>query len=33
MKKDPQNKQLAEMIDYVSDMTAVMAAVIVTSMN
>ena len=33
MKKDPQNKQLAEMIDYVSDMTAVMAVVIVTSMN
>mgnify|MGYP005774312801 FL=1 len=33
MKKDPQNKQLAEMIDYVSDMTAVMAVLIVTSMN
>ena len=33
MKKDPQNKQLAEMIDYVSNMTAVMAVVIVTSMN
>ena len=33
MKKDPVNKQLAEMIDYVSDMTAVMAAVIVTSMS
>ena len=33
MKKDPQNKQLAEMIAYVSDMTAVMAVVIVTSMN
>ena len=33
MKKDPLNKQLANMIDYVSDMTAVMAVVIVTSMN
>ena len=32
-KKDPLNKQLANMIDYVSDMTAVMAVVIVTSMN
>lgn len=33
MKKDPQNKQLAEMIDYVSDMTAVMAVVVVTAIN
>ncbi len=30
MKKDPLNKQLAEMIDYVSDMTAVMTAVMAT---
>ena len=29
MKKDPLNKQLANMIDYVSDMTVVMAAVVV----
>lgn len=31
IKKNPQNKQLADMINYVSDMTAVMAACIVTS--
>lgn len=33
MKKDPLNKQLANMIDYVGDMTAVMAAVAVTAIN
>ena len=33
MKKDPLNKQLANMIDYVSDMTAVMAVVVVTAIN
>lgn len=33
IKKDPLNKQLANMIDYVSDMTAVMAAVAVTAIN
>ncbi len=33
MKKDPLNKQLANMIDYVSDMTVVMAAVVVTAIN
>ena len=33
MKKDPQNKQLANMINYVSDMTAVMMACLVTSLN
>lgn len=31
MKNDPQNKQLAAMINYVGDMTAIMAAFIVTS--
>ncbi len=33
MKKDLLNKQLANMIDYVSDMTVVMAAVVVTAIN
>lgn len=31
IKKNPQNKQLADMINYVSDMTAVMVACIATS--
>lgn len=31
IKKNPQNKQLAAMINYVSDMTAIMAAVVLTS--
>ncbi len=33
MKKDLLNKQLANMIDYVSDMAVVMAAVVVTAIN
>lgn len=33
MKRDPQNRQLSQMLDYVSDMTAVMAAVLVSVMN
>ena len=33
MKKDPMNKQLANMIDYVSDMTAVIAAAVVVAVN
>lgn len=33
MKKNPQNKQLADMINYVSDITAVLMACIVTSSN
>lgn len=32
MKKDPQSKQLAEMIHYISDMTAIIAACIMTGM-
>lgn len=31
IKKNPQNKQLAAMINYVSDMTAIMAAVVLTT--
>ena len=33
MKKDLLNKQLANMIDYVSDMAVVMAVVVVTAIN
>lgn len=32
MKSHPQNRQLADMINYVSDMTAVMAAIVVAGM-
>lgn len=31
MKKNPQNKQLAEMISYVSNMTVIMAACVLTT--
>ncbi len=33
MKKDPVNKQIANMIDYVSDMAAVIAAAVVVAVN
>lgn len=33
MKKDPLNKQLANMIDYVSDMAAVIAAAVIVAVN
>ena len=33
MKKDPVNKQIANMIDYVSDMAAVIAAAVIVAVN